>query len=169
LPSGWHLEDDPHQDGARHRSSHLPANTTATSFATVEPQVRALLAELPDLPAVVLAERVSWSGSISGFRQNVARLRPQFRPIDPADRLTWSAGDAAQCDLWVPPFKIPLEDGSTKLLPVLVITAAHSRYMLATMPRHARPRTSCRWGNGVSGVRSPLRWWHVARRMSDLS
>jgi hypothetical protein len=106
---------------------------TATSFATVEPQVRALLAELPDLPAVVLAERVGWTGSISWFRENVARLRPTFAPIDPADRLTWSPGDAAQCDLWFPPAKIPLEDGSTRLLPVLVVTAAHSRYMLATM------------------------------------
>jgi hypothetical protein len=106
---------------------------TATSFATVEPRVRALLEELPDLPAVVLAERVGWTGSISWFRENVARLRPQFLPIDPADRLTWSPGDAAQCDLWFPPAKIPLEDGSTRLLPVLVVTAAHSRYMLATM------------------------------------
>lgn len=43
--------------------------------------------------------------------------------IDPAYRLTWAAGDAAQCDLWFPPHKIPLEDGTTKLLPVLVITA----------------------------------------------
>ena len=106
---------------------------TATSFATVEPRVRALLDELPDLPSVVLAERVGWTGSISWFRENVARLRPQFRPIDPTDRLTWSPGDAAQCDLWFPPARIPLEDGSTRLLPVLVVTAAHSRYMLATM------------------------------------
>jgi hypothetical protein len=106
---------------------------TATSFATVEPRVRALLAELPDLPAVVLAERVGWTGSISWFRENVARLRPQLRPVDPADRLSWSPGDAAQCDLWFPPAKIPLEDASARLLPVLVVTAAHSRYMLATM------------------------------------
>lgn len=106
---------------------------TATSFATVEPRVRTLLAELPDLPAVVLAERVGWTGSISWFRENVARLRPEFRRIDPADRLNWSPGDAAQCDLWFPPARIPLEDGSTRLLPVLVVTAAHSRYMLATM------------------------------------
>jgi len=47
--------------------------------------------------------------------------------------LTWEPGDAAQCDLWFPPKKIPLEDGSSKLLPVLVITAAYSRFMLARM------------------------------------
>ena len=41
----------------------------STSFRTVEPRVRALLAELPDLPAVVLAERVGWTGSESWFRE----------------------------------------------------------------------------------------------------
>jgi hypothetical protein len=55
-------------------------------------------------------------------------LRPQYRRPDPADRLSWAPGDAAQCDLWFPPGRIPLEDGSTRLLPVLVITAAHSRF-----------------------------------------
>jgi len=105
----------------------------STSFVVVEPRVRALLAETPDMPATVLAERVGWTGSITWFREGVRVLRPQFRPVDPADRLTWDPGDAAQCDLWFPPKKIPLEDGSSKLLPVLVITAAYSRFMLARM------------------------------------
>jgi hypothetical protein len=48
-------------------------------------------------------------------------------------RLTWEPGDAAQCDLWFPPERIPLEDGSTALLPVLVITAAHSRFITGRM------------------------------------
>jgi hypothetical protein len=47
--------------------------------------------------------------------------------------LVWEAGDAAQCDLWFPPKRIPLEDGSTALLPVLVIVAAHSRFILGRM------------------------------------
>ncbi len=85
------------------------------------------------MPATVLAERVGWDGSIRWFSDNVKRLRPEHRPIDPADRLTWAAGDAAQCDLWFPPRKIPLEDGTAKLLPVLVITAAHSRFMTGRM------------------------------------
>ena len=112
---------------------HYKRTPAVRSFVNVEPRVRALLKEFPDLPAVVLAERVDWTGSLSWFRENVARLRPEFRPVDPADRLIWSPGDAAQCDLWFPPAKIPLEDGTAKLLPVLVITAAHSRYMLASM------------------------------------
>ena len=105
----------------------------ATSFTVFEPQVRVLLKEVPDMPATVLAERVGWTGSIRWFSDNVRRLRPEHRPIDPADRITWLAGDAAQCDLWFPPRKIPLEDGTTKLLPVLVITAAHSRFVTAQM------------------------------------
>src|SRR5215472_3540037 len=104
-----------------------------TSFSPFEPWVAALLAEFPDLPASVIAERVGWSGSSSWFRENVRRLRPEHRSPDPADRLVWAAGDAAQCDLWFPPRRIPLEDGSTALLPVLVITAAHSRFTTGRM------------------------------------
>ena len=104
-----------------------------TSFTVFEPRVRELLRETPDMPATVLAERVGWTGSIRWFRDNVKRLRPEHRPVDPADRLTWSPGDAAQCDLWFPPRKIPLEDGTARLLPVLVITAAFSRFVTGRM------------------------------------
>ncbi len=104
-----------------------------TSFTPFEPHVRDLLKKSPEMPATVIAERVGWAGSITWFRDNVRRLRPEHRPVDPSDRLTWRAGDAAQCDLWFPPKKIPLEDGSKVLLPVMVITAAHSRFMVAKM------------------------------------
>jgi len=104
-----------------------------TSFTPFEDRVRVLLEDDPELPAVVIAERVGWTGSITWFRQNVKRLRPEHRKIDPADRLSWEPGDAAQCDLWFPPRKIPLEDGTARLLPVLVITAAYSRFMVARM------------------------------------
>ena len=61
----------------------------ATSFTVFEPRVRALLAEMADMPATVLAERVGWTGSIRWFRDNVKRLRPEHRPVDPggSDRL----------------------------------------------------------------------------------
>lgn len=104
-----------------------------SSFVVFEPRVRTLLKLNPDLPASVLAERVGWTGSESWFRENVARLRPEHRPVDPADRLCWEAGDAAQCDLWFPPRKIPLENGTSTLLPVLVMTLAYSRFVLARM------------------------------------
>ncbi|HEY0774494.1 MAG TPA: IS21 family transposase [Nocardioidaceae bacterium] len=104
-----------------------------TAFTPFEPLVRQLLKGTPDMPATVIAERVGWTGSITWFRDNVRRLRPEHRPVDPSDRLTWLPGDAAQCDLWFPPKKIPLEDGSRVLLPVMVITAAHSRFMVGRM------------------------------------
>lgn len=104
-----------------------------TAFDAVADRVRVILAEHPGMPATVIAERIGWSGSITWFRQNVAQLRPQYRRPDPADRLIWEAGDAAQCDLWFPPRKIPLGNGTSTLLPVLVITAAYSRFVLACM------------------------------------
>jgi len=104
-----------------------------TSFTPFEARVRELLEGDAELPATVIAERVGWTGSISWFRENVKRLRPEHRKVDPADRLVWEPGDAAQCDLWFPPRKIPLEDGTARLLPVLVITAAHSRFMTGRM------------------------------------
>ncbi len=112
---------------------HYERKATPTSFTPFEPRVRELLAETPDMPATVLAERVGWTGSIRWFRDNVNRLRPEQQRIDPADRLVWEPGDAAQCDLWFPPRKIPLEDGTAKLLPVLVITPAHSRFAAGRM------------------------------------
>lgn len=109
------------------------APVEATSFTPFEPRVRVLLAECPDMPATVLAERLGWTGSPSWFRENVARLRPEHRRPDPADRLSWAAGDAAQNDLWFPPKRIPLEDGTTSLLPVLVMVPAHSRFICGRM------------------------------------
>jgi len=118
---------------AAQRPPQYERPAVVTSFAAFEPLVKALLVEHPDLPATVLAERVGWTGSITWFRDNVRRLRPEHRPVDPADRLQWLAGDVVQCDLWFPPRKIGLEDGSRVLLPVLVMTAAHSRFTLARM------------------------------------
>jgi len=53
-----------------------------TSFTEYEPHVRALLAEVPDMPATVLTERVGWTGSIRWFSENVKRLRPEHRQCD---------------------------------------------------------------------------------------
>ena len=95
--------------------------------------MKTILTEYPEMPATVIAERVGWQGSISWFRDNVRRLRPEHRRLDPADRLVWAPGDAAQCDLWFPPTKIPLEDGTRVSPPVLVVVAAHSRFVTAVM------------------------------------
>ena len=121
--------------------------STSTSFTPFEAAVQQLLKSTPDMPATVIAERVGWTGSITWFRDNVRRLRPEQRPIDPADRITWLPGDVAQCDLWFPPKKIPLEDGTKMLLPVMVITAAYSRFMVGRMipTRHTEDLVLAMW------------------------
>ena len=67
----------------------------ATAFEPFEARVRAILEDHPEMPATVLAERVGWEGSITWFRDNVRGLRPLYRKPDPADRISWEAGDAA--------------------------------------------------------------------------
>lgn len=95
--------------------------------------VRGVLREFPDMPATVLAERVGWEGSASWFRKQVAALRPEVRPVDPADRLTYQPGDRMQCDLWFPPTRIPLGSGQWGSPPVLVMVASFSRFAAGVM------------------------------------
>jgi transposase len=118
---------------ASERPPKYERKSRATSFTPFESRVRTILDDHPEMPATVIAERVGWTGSITWFRDNVRRLRPEHRRPDPADRLIWEPGDAAQCDLWFPPKRIPLEDGSSALLPVLVMVAAHSRFITGRM------------------------------------
>jgi hypothetical protein len=54
-----------------------------SGIKAVEPAVRALLRENPRMPATVLAELVGWSGSPAWFRENVARIRPEYAPARP--------------------------------------------------------------------------------------
>jgi transcriptional regulator with XRE-family HTH domain len=98
-----------------------------SEFDDVKYWVVELLREFPDMPATVLAERVGWAGSDSWFRKRVADLRPETRPVDPADRLTYQPGDQMQCDVWFPPAKIPLGYGQWGSPPVLVMVASFSR------------------------------------------
>lgn len=105
----------------------------ATSFEPFEQQVRDLLDATWSMPATVLAERVGWTGSASWFRQNVAALRPEYAPTDPADRIVYHPGDQVQCDLWFPEPKIPIGDGTTVMLPVLVMVASFSKFITAVM------------------------------------
>jgi transposase len=110
--------------------SRAPAST---SFEPFEQQVRQLLDATPSMPATVLAERVGWTGSATWFRQNVAALRPDYAPTDPADRIVYHPGEQVQCDLWFPEPKIPVGDGSAVMLPVLVMVACFSKFIAAVM------------------------------------
>ncbi|WP_309814272.1 hypothetical protein [Pseudarthrobacter sulfonivorans] len=101
----------------------------------MEPAIRALLRENPRMPATVLAERVGWSGSPAWFREKVARVRPQYAPADPADRISYEPGDQAQCVLWFPEVRIPVGSSNPRVLPVSVMVSSHSRFIMARMTR----------------------------------
>lgn len=117
-------------------STDPPAYSRApvvTSFAPYEQQVRQLLAGTWSMPATVIAERVGWTGSASWFRQNVAAIRVEYAPSDPADRIVYHPGDQMQCDLWFSEPKIPIGDGTRVMLPVLVMVASYSKFVTAVM------------------------------------
>lgn len=115
-----------------------------SAVGAFEPAVRALLAEFPDMPASVIAERVGWTRSASVFRARVAVLRPLFAPPDPASRTTYSPGELAQCDLWFPPVSVSVGHGQTGKLPVLVVVTGYSRVIAATMlPSRQAPDLIC--------------------------
>ncbi len=102
-------------------------------FDAYEPRVRELLKDFPTMPATVISQRVGWDGSASWFRKQVAGLRVDYAPRDPADRIEYRPGDQAQCDLWFPPVKIPLGGGQYGSPPVLVIVASYARFITAMM------------------------------------
>lgn len=109
------------------------APVVGSAWAQVEPAVRALLAEFPLMPATVIAERVRWSGGHSWFAENVARIRPEYAPVDPSDRLVHLPGEQVQCDLWFPGQLVPDHAGVLRSFPVLVMVAAYSRFLAAVM------------------------------------
>jgi transposase len=132
------------------RDLKISRNTVAKAVASVDPpeysrapvvscfepfehQVRQLLKATPSMPATVLAERVGWRGSATWFRQNVAAIRPDYAPTDPADRIVYHPGDQVQCDLWFLAPRIPVADGSVVMLPVLVMVASFSKFISAQM------------------------------------
>jgi transposase len=99
----------------------------------VEPQIRELLSQWPDMPATVIAERIGWTRSQTVLKDRVRELRPLFRPPDPASRTTYQPGELAQCDLWFPPVDVPLGYGQAGRPPVLVIVSGYSRWISARM------------------------------------
>jgi transposase len=99
----------------------------------VEPRIRALLAEFPQMPSTVIMERVGWTRGKTVFCDRVQQLRPLFMPPDPAQRTEYLPGELAQCDLWFPPADVPLGFGQHGRPPVLVMVCGYSRWLSATM------------------------------------
>lgn len=127
-----------------------------------EPRIRALLAEFPDMPATVIAERVGWTRSITVFRERVTALRPLFAPTDPASRTTYAPGELAQCDLWFPPVDIPVGFGQVARPPVLTMLSGYSRRPGAVMipTRQAEDLIAGHWDvlTGWGSVPRALVW-----------
>jgi transposase len=99
----------------------------------VEPQVRELLADVPTMPATVIAERIGWTRSLTVLKDRVRELRPLYLPTDPSSRTEYRPGELAQCDLWFPPTPVPLGAGQFGTPPVLVMVSGYSRVMTARM------------------------------------
>lgn len=128
----------------------------------VEPRVRALLVQFPRMPVTVIAERINWPYSLTTLRDRVRQIRPEYVGIDPADRVTYEPGQITQCDLWFPETKIPVGRGQERILPVLVMTLAFSRFLCATMipSRQAGDLLSGMWAliSRVGRVTKTLVW-----------
>jgi transposase len=120
-------------------SSERPPEYRRASRGSVvdvyEPQIRALLREWPRMPTPVIAHRVGWPSSYSDgpLKKLLARIRPEYKGIDPVDRVSYEPGQLTQCDLWFPAPRIPVGVGQLRVLPVLVMTLAFSRFVAATM------------------------------------
>lgn len=61
------------------------------------------------------------------------RCSPTGRRNRRAPRVTYEPGQLTQCDLWFPEPRIPVVPGRQRMLPVLVMTLAFSRFMTVTM------------------------------------
>jgi len=112
------------------RYERLPRGSLADA---VEPAVRALLVEFPRMPATVIAERIGWPYSMTTLKDRLRQIRPEYLGVDPVDRIVYEPGEITQCDLWFPDTKIPVGPGQARVLPVLVMAQAYSRYLSATM------------------------------------
>lgn len=118
------------------RSSQPPRYVragTGSIVDAVEPRIRGLLKEFPQMPATVIAERIGWDRSMTVLKDRVRVLRPVYAPADPASRTTYEPGEVGQCDLWFPPARIPLGHGQAGMPPVLVMTSGYSRWRAAVM------------------------------------
>jgi len=99
----------------------------------VEPEIRELLAEFPEMPATVIAERIGWSRGMTVLRDRIGELRPLFSPPDPSQRTWYRPGELAQWDLWQPDAEIPVGFGQAQKLWTVVGVSGFSRLIGARM------------------------------------
>jgi transposase len=122
----------------------------------VEPRIRELLQACPTMPATVIAERIEWRYSIRTLSTRVAELRPVYLPPDPASRISYLAGEIAQCDFWFPPITLPVGFEQTRTaiqLPVLTMITGYARWASAVLLPTRRPEDL------YAG------WWRLLQRL----
>jgi transposase len=118
------------------RSSEPPWYQRAARGSIVdgaEPQIRALLAEFPRMPATVIAERIGWGRGLTQFKVRVRELRPLYLPPDPCQRTEYAPGELAQWDLWFPPVSVPVGADREAKLPVMVGVSGYWRWIASRM------------------------------------
>jgi transposase len=122
-----------------------------------EPAIRGLLEAWPRMPAPVIADRLGWPYSLGPLKKRLALIRPEYVGIDPADRVVYQPGQITQCDLWFPPTKIPVGPHEARVLPVLVMANAYSRYLSGVM------LPSRRTGDLLTGM------WHLIDQLGRVT
>jgi transposase len=136
-----------------------PKGSVADEF---EPQVRVLLKDWPRMPAPEIARRIGWPHSLSPLKKLLTRIRPEYVGVDPVDKVDYEPGQLTQCDLWFPEPRIPVAVGQARVLPVLVMTLAFSRFMTAVMipSRQAGDILAGMWAliQGVGRVTRTMLW-----------
>ena len=147
------------------RSDRVPKYERAPRGSVVdayEAKIRALLMLWPRMPGPVIAERIEWPYSMGPLKKRLALIRPEYVGIDPADRVVYEPGEISQCDLWFPPVEIPVGQGQTRILPVLVMASGHSRFLSGTMlpSRQTGDLLSGMWQliSGIGRVTKCLVW-----------
>jgi Helix-turn-helix domain of resolvase len=144
---------------------------TGSIVDAVEPQIRGLLSQFPDMPATVIAERIGWDRSMTVLKERVHLLRPVYAPTDPASRTTYQPGEVGQCDLWFPPAPVPVGHGQVgigkSVPPVLVLTSGYSQWRAAVMipTRNAPDLVLGQWQviQQLGGVGCPGCWCGTTR------
>lgn len=135
---------------------------TGSVVDAVEPQIRALLASTPGMPATVIAERIGWTRGLTVLKDRVRALRPQYQPVDPVSRTKYQPGELAQCDLWFPPTDVPVGGERVARPPVLVMVSGYSRWLMARMipSRQAHDLIGGHWAllSGLGAVPRALVW-----------
>ena len=112
-------------DDARRSTS---GRRRARSSTSVEPQIRELLQQWPDMPATVIAERIGWDRGLTVLKDRVRELRPAYRACRSGRRgrsMSPASWPSATCGSRRPTSRSAI--GQSGRPPVLVMVSGYSR------------------------------------------